>query len=433
MRRSWINAIPACAYETPVHRMPTPFGPLFIVSDPEGVRRVLVDGAEDFPKHAIHLTVTRLVFGAGLLSSEGAAWRAHRRIMSPAFDPRAVASYGPAIEAALARLLADWDALPAGAEIDIGEAMMGLGLRVISTTMFSADGEAMMETAGRAMQAALAIRPSFLDLLPGIGVLRRGGNARRVAGMFAELDAGVHRLVAERRAAGEAAPSDLLGRLIAARDPQTGEALTAREIRDQVVTIFLAGHETTAVALTWVWYVLSQRPAIEARLLAELDAALQGRAATQADLPRLPFARALAQEVMRLYPPVPNLLARRATRTEVVAGVRIPRGAMVAVTPWIVHRHRALWADPERFDPARFLDGAPPHPRLAYIPFGAGPRTCIGMRLALAEIVTALATIAPRYRLALAPGQPIELQHRATLRPVGGLRMAISRRCPRDL
>jgi cytochrome P450 len=249
-----------------------------------------------------------------------------------------------------------------------------------------------------------------------------------VAGVFAELDAGVHRLVAERRAAGAAAPNDLLGRLIAARDPETGAALTPREIRDQVVTIFLAGHETTAVALTWVWYVLSQRPAAEARLLAELDAALQGRAPTEDDLPQLPFARALVQEVMRLYPPAPNLLVRRATSTETVAGVRIPRGAMVAVTPWIIHRHRALWDDPERFDPARFLADAPSRPRLAYIPFGAGPRTCIGMRLALAEIVLALATIARRYRVRLAQGQTIELQHRATLRPVGGLKMTLERR-----
>jgi cytochrome P450 len=173
-RRNWIDAIPASAYEEPVHRMPTPIGPAFIVSDPDGVRRILVDGSEAYPKHAIHLTVTRLVFGEGLLSSEGEIWRTHRRIMAPSFEPRTVATYGPTIVAAAGRLLADWDALAPGAEVDIGDEMLGLALRVISTTMFAADSDAVGDIAGRAMRTALGIRPSFLDLLPLLGRLRRG-------------------------------------------------------------------------------------------------------------------------------------------------------------------------------------------------------------------------------------------------------------------
>jgi len=428
MWRNWIDAIPASAYETPVHVMPTWFGPLFIVSDPEGVRRVLLDGAEDYPKHAIHLTMTRLVFGDGLLSSEGETWRAHRRIMSPAFEPRTVATYGPAILAAAERLLCRWDRLAPDAEVDIADEMLGLALQVVSSTLFSSDGDAMIDIAGRAMRTALSIRPNFLDLLPLIGRLRRGANERRMAEVFSELDAAAHRLIAEREAAGADAPQDLLTRLVATRDAAGGARLTAREVRDEVVTMFLAGHETTAVALTWIWYVLSQRPEAEARLHAELDALLNGRTPVASDLPRLVFTRALVQEVMRLYPPVPNLLARRAAKADVVAGVRIPRGAMVAVTPWILHRHRGLWDDPERFDPERFLgETAGARPRLAYIPFGAGPRTCIGAQLALTEIMLVLARVAQRYRPRLAPGQTVELQHRVTLRPVGGMRMRLER------
>lgn len=429
MRRNWIDAIPAAAYETPVHVMPTWFGPVFIVSDPEGVRRVLLDGAEDYPRHAIHLTWTRHVFGGGLLSSEGETWRAHRRIMSPAFEPRAVAGYGPAVVASAGRLLEVWDALPPASEVDIAEEMLGLALRVVATTMFSSDSDAVTGVAGRAMRAALAIRPNFLDLLPLIGPLRRGANARRVAGVFGELDLAVYRMIGKREAVGDGDLRDLLTRLVAARDAAGGARLTAREMRDQVVTILLAGHETTAVALTWIWYVLSQRPEAEARLHAELDAVLAGAAPTAEDLPRLVFTRALIQEVMRLYPPVPNLLVRRAAKPDTIAGLRIPRGAMVGVTPWIVHRHRRLWDDPDRFHPERFMgDDAAMRPRLAYIPFGAGPRTCIGSQLAMTEIMLALAHLAQRYRLRLAPDQQVELQHRVTLRPVGGLRMRLARR-----
>lgn len=429
LRRNWIDAIPAGAYEDPVYVMPTPFGPMFLISDPDGARRVLVDDPEAYPKHAVHLTVTRLVFGEGLLSSEGETWRTHRRIMAPSFEPRMVATYGPAIAAATERLLADWDALAPRAEVDIGDEMLGLALRVISTTMFAADSDAVMDIAGRAMRTALAIRPSFRDLLPLVGRLRRGANERRVEGVFAEFDAAVARLVGERETAGDGAPNDLLARLVSARDEGGGARMTQREVRDQVVTIFLAGHETTAVALTWIWYVLSQRPEAEARLHAELDAVLGGRAPQAADLPRLVFTKALVQEVMRLYPPVPNLLARRAARADTIAGVRIPRGAMVAVTPWIVHRHRRLWDDPDRFDPDRFLGDAPAaRPWLAYIPFGAGPHICIGAQLALTEIVLALARLAQHYRPRLADGQSVELQHRVTLRPVGGLKMRLVRR-----
>jgi len=424
-RRNWIDAIPLAAYEQPVHVMGTLMGPLFLISDPEGVRRVLLEGAADYPKHAVHLNLARMIFGEGLLTSEGETWRAHRRLMSPSFEPRAVAGCAPAMAAAIEAFAQGWEAMADGSTIDIADEMLALALRVISLTLFSTDSQSVMALAGEAMRQALAIRPNLLDLLPVVGPSRKARNARRIAGVFGALDAAVAALVAGRAAPD--APQDFLGRLVAARDSETGARLSPREVRDQVVTIFLAGHETTAVALTWIWYVLSQRPEAEARLLAELEAVLQGRAPEADDLPRLTYARALIQEVMRLYPPVPNLLARRATRADVVCGVRIPKGSMVGVAPWIVHRHRRLWDDPDGFDPDRFLRPAE-RPRLAYMPFGAGPRTCIDAQLAMNEITLALAMIAPRWRLAPAPGETVELQHRVTLRSVGGLKMVLTRR-----
>jgi cytochrome P450 len=425
-RRNWLDAAPATAYDEPVHVMPTVIGPLYLVADPEGVRRVLVEEFTDFPRHAIHLTLTQLVFGQGLLSSDGETWRTHRKLMAPSFEPRTVAGYACGIAEAARTFAPRWDAVPEGEAIDIAEEMQALALRMVSRALFSTDSERAMDVAGRAMREALAIRPSMLDLLPVVSKLREAGNVRRIAAVFAEFDAVIAELVAARQ--GGAGADDFLARLVAARDAETGVRLVPQDLRDQVVTIYLAGHETTAVALTWIWYVLSQRPQAEARLIAELGAVLGARPPTADDIPRLTFTRALIQEVMRLYPPVPNLLARRAAKATEICGVPIPKGAVVGVTPWIVHRHRRLWPDPETFDPERFLTPDPARPRLAYIPFGAGPRVCIGAQLALTEITLALATLAPRWRLRLAPGETVELQHRATLRPVGGMRMMLERR-----
>ena len=245
---------------------------------------------------------------------------------------------------------------------------------------------------------------------------------------LADFDKAIDRLLAAREHAGDGQPKDLLTRLIAARDEETGAGMTAQEVRDQVITIFMAGHETTALALTWTWYLLSQHPAVEARLHAELDAVLGGRLPRHEDLARLPYSRMVIEESMRLYPPA-HTISRQAIGDDVVLGHGIPARAAIIIAPWLLHRKPAIWDDPQRFDPERFSpERSAARHRFAYIPFGAGPRICIGMAFAMAEAVLILATIAQRYRLRLKKGHPVEPQGLITLRPRYGMRMHLERR-----
>jgi cytochrome P450 len=251
----------------------------------------------------------------------------------------------------------------------------------------------------------------------------------RIATLFAPLDGAVERLTAQREAAPSAFPADLLGRLVAAKDLDTGAGMTPREVRDEVVTIFAAGHETTAVTMVWLWYLLSQHPREETRLHAELDAALGGRAPSGEDLPRLPYARRVVEETMRLYPAAPGLSTREALEDDEICGQRIRRGTNIGISPWILHRHRKLWEDPERFDPDRFApERSAGRPRFAYLPFGAGPRICIGMGLAMNEAILILATLAQRWRPRLASDAQVALRHNVTLQPRHGLKMILERR-----
>ena len=431
-RTEFLRTLPLEFYEQPVRLVKNLFGDILMVSDPEGVKRILLDNVANYPKTAMEKRFFSMIFGNGLLSSDGETWRSHRRTMAPAFDIRSIAAYAPAMaDAAQAFLAQRWDRLPDGAEIDLSEDMLSVTLQIISRTMFSTDSDEIIGEVSRAMSGALKIRPRIVEILPVIGEYFLRQHEKEVGRHFAALDALVTRFIAEREAqmrAGEA-PNDLLGRLIAAKDAETGVAMTAREVRDQMLTIFLAGHETTAATLTWTFYVLSRRPEAAARLRAEVDQVLGGRAPTFADVASLPYTRAVIDETLRLYPAAPALSTRQAVKDDVICGHRVKAGAMVAVFPWILNRHRALWDNPEAFEPERFLpSGGRDRPRFAYIPFGAGPRICIGMQMALAESVILLAALAQRYDLDLAPGHQVRLRHQITLRPEDGLRMVLRRR-----
>ena len=247
-------------------------------------------------------------------------------------------------------------------------------------------------------------------------------------GILDEFDASVDRLLTERGRAPDAEPKDLLARLIAARDTETGGGMTAQEVRDQVVTIFMAGHETTAQALAWTWYLLSHHPAAEAKLHEELAGVLGGRTPRNEDLVNLPYTRMVLEEAMRLYPPA-HTLGREPIAADEVLGHRIPARSTVLVVPWMLHRKPSLWERPDRFEPERFsAEQTAARPRFAYLPFGAGPRICIGAAFAMAEGTLILATIAQRYRLHLKPGHPVEPQGLITIRPRYGLPMILERR-----
>jgi cytochrome P450 len=307
--------------------------------------------------------------------------------------------------------------------------MMKATLHIISRTMFSSDSDEIVDVVERGVgRYQSEIRPGLIDLLELPQWLSRLTSWRRPERIFGEFDKVIDRLLAERSRAGEGQPKDLLARLLAARDEETGGGMTAEEIRNQVVTIFMAGHETTALALTWTWYLLSQHPAARAKLEAELTQVLGGRAPRHEDLGKLRYTRMVLEESMRLYPPA-HTLSRVALADDEILGHHIPAGAQILVVPWLLHRNPKLWDRPGVFDPERFApERAGSRHRFAYIPFGAGPRICIGAAFAMAEAMLLLATIAQRYRLHLKPGFPVEPQGLITLRARHGMQMNLERR-----
>jgi cytochrome P450 len=401
----------------------------FLVNDPAAVKHVLLDNAANYQKTEITRRLLEPGLGKGLITSEGETWRQHRRTMSPAFDYRSIAAYAPIMTQAARDLLEDWSGLGEDTPVEVGTAMMQTTLTIISRTMFSSDSDrvvGIMERGAGRYQAQM--RPNMMDFLGFPAWLAGLGRIRVADRTLGEFDAEIDRLIALRSSDPENGPKDLLARLIAARDEQTGGGMTAQEVRDHVITIFMAGHETTAMAMTWIWYLLSQHAAVEAKLHAELDAVLGGRAPGSQDLDKLTYTRMVVEESMRLYPPV-HTIAREALADDTVAGRRIPAGSAVLISPWVLHRHRRLWRDPGRFDPERFSpDEAAARARFSYLPFGGGRRICIGAAFAMAEATLLLAAIAQRLRLRLVPGHPVEPQGLITLRPRHGMKMLLERR-----
>jgi cytochrome P450 len=401
----------------------------FIINEPGAIRHVLLDNAANYTKSEVSRRLLEPGLGRGLLTSEGETWRRHRRIMAPAFDPRSISGYAPIMTDVTEALLAKWDALPAPHDVDVAAAMMHATLHIISRAMFSSDSDEIVDAVEKGVnQYQTNVRPRLLDLLHFPEWFTNFFSPLPASGIFDEFDRKVDRLLTERGRAPDAEPKDLLARLIAARDAETGGGMTAKEVRDQVVTIFMAGHETTSQALSWTWYLLSQHPAAEAKLHSELAAVLGGRMPRYNDIPKLRYTRMVIEESMRLYPPA-HTMARSPIAADEILGHRIPPGADVLIVPWLLHRKPSLWENPDRFDPERFApERAAERPRFAYIPFGGGPRICIGAAFAMAEAMLILATIAQRYRLRLKPGFPVEPQGLITLRPRYGLRMLLERR-----
>jgi cytochrome P450 len=401
----------------------------FVVNEPNGVRHVLLDNAQNYKKSELSRRILEPGLGRGLITTDGELWRRHRRIMAPAFDPRSVAGYASVMTEVTEEMLAQWDALPERSEVDVAVAMMHTTLHIISRAMFSSDSDEIVDVVERGVsEYQTTVRPNLLDLLHFPEWLTELISPRMADGILDEFDASVDRLLTERGRAPDAEPKDLLARLIAARDTETGGGMTAQEVRDQVVTIFMAGHETTAQALAWTWYLLSQHPAAEAKLHEELASVLEGRTPRHDDVANLPYARMVLEEAMRLYPPA-HTLGRQPIAADEVSGHRVPAGSTVLIVPWMLHRKPSLWERPDRFEPERFSpERAAARPRFTYLPFGAGPRICIGAAFAMEEGILILATIAQRYRLRLKPGHPIEPQGLITIRPRYGLPMILERR-----
>src|SRR6476659_7917325 len=376
----------------------------FILNTPDAIRHVLVDNYENYTRTPAGIRVVRPILGDGLLTAEGRAWKHQRRTLAPAFTPRAVASLVPHMIAVTDETIAKLEAASSG-PVDLREVMQRMTLEIAGRTMFSFG----MERHGAALRdfvmeyGTRLARPHFLDLLLPLGWPSPQDFSR--ARFRKRWTRFVAMLMAERRAAGKnegAPPRDLFDLMVAARDPETGEAFTDEQLGDQVATMILAGHETTATALFWSLYLLALDPVTQDQLAAEVKAATVDGAL---DIERLKFTRAVVDETMRLYPPA-FLIARAAAAPDTIAGLPVKNKDVILIAPWLLHLHEKLWRDPGAFVPSRFMTGTPPD-RFAYLPFGVGARVCIGAHFALVEATLALAKMIGAFRVTLVDKEPV--------------------------
>jgi cytochrome P450 len=420
----------------------------YFLSHPDDVKHILLDNNQNYRK-GFTFDYLKPVVGFGLLTNEGESWLRQRRLAQPAFHGQGLAELADLMAAAVGRTLGCWRERADGTPLDVAHEMSGLAMAIVSRTLFGdgsgADATPVIDAVSVAMEHVNR-QITHLITIPDRFPTPRNLQFKRALDV---LNTVVYSMIEQRRtAAGRACRqpenraasagrnednagrtgSDLLSLLLEARDEETGEGMTDGQLRDEVMTIFLAGYETTANALAWSWSLLALNPEIEERLHAEVDSVLGGRTPCLADLSRLRYTRMVFDETLRLRPPV-WAVCRFALAGDVASGHRIPAHASVILSPYVTHRHPAFWDDPLRFDPERFRpEPVAARPKYAYFPFGGGPRMCIGSEFAMMEGVIALATIAQEFRLRPVPGHRVELEPLITLRPRGGLPMLLERR-----
>lgn len=412
------------------------FGPVFryqigpwvfhLLSHPDVIRHVLQDNYRNYPRSWLYRRTTP-VAGDGLVATEGDVWRRQRRMVQPAFARHRVAALAAPMADQAARMLDRWDATLANTSrpFDVAAEMAGLTLDIVGRTLLGVDlgGEAApLRACVNESLAWLEHRMSHLLSPPPSVPTPRNVRFNRAMRMF---DSIVYGVIARRRAAG-AGGDDLLSLMLTVHDEETGAGMTDLELRDQVMTFIGAGHETTAVALAWTWYLLAQHPEVEARLRAEVNV-LGGRRPGFDDLARLPLTKAVIEETLRLYPPV-YAVARDVVADDCLAGYRIPRGTTVVLSPYVTHHLPELWPDPETFDPGRFAPGrAAGRSRFVYFPFLGGPHQCIGEEFAMMEATLVVAMTVQRFRLTMEPGATVQFKPLLSLRPADGVPMIAHR------
>jgi len=397
--------------------------PALFLYHPDDVEYVLVTNAKNFIKSmSLRSNFFQRLVGNGLLTSQGEEWKRQRRLSQPAFHRERVASYGQVMVDYSNRLTAKWKD---GETLDIHRDMMRLTLEIVVQCLFSADVSTDVDEVGATLKelvkpfAAQATLGWILNnRLPTPAHLRFHALARKI-------DKVVYRIISERRASAEN-KGDLLSMLLAARD-EDGSQMNDRQLRDEVMTLFLAGHETTALTLAWSWYLLGANPEAEKKFHAELDEVLGGRAATMADLSRLKYTEQIAKESMRLYPPAFGL-GREAINDCEIGGYQVPAGTQVFMFQWATQRDPRFYDEPQTFRPERWTeDFIEQLPKYAYFPFGGGPRVCIGASFAMMEIILCLATIGQKFRLELDPDHPVSIYPAMSLRPKDGIKVVVKR------
>ncbi|BDI29468.1 cytochrome P450 [Capsulimonas corticalis] len=431
----WLGHLPAlqrdplvflaeCARDYgPVAPLRFPAMSALLLLDADDIERVLVTDHQNFVKPIwLRTAAVRRLLGDGLVTTDGDDWRRQRRQCQPAFLPHQIPAYGDTFAALTGRMLSQWRR---GQTRDVQSDMARLTLEIVARTMLGSDIAAQAGEIGEAMDTVMACfgaKHRLFGLLP-------LPPSRREARAIGRLDALVDALIAEYRAGGaHQSDAPLLGSLLS--DPDQDPAY----VREQVKTFLAAGHESSALALTWAFLLLARHPGADARLARELDSVLGGRAPTQRDLPDLPYTLAVVKETLRLYPPL-WMVGRTAVKDGVIGGFPAPRGALILTSPWAVQRSAQYFADPDAFIPERWLDGSQARlPKYAYFPFGGGPRVCIGQNFAVMETTLLLATIAARFRLEGSPDQDISPWATMTLRPPPGILMRLAERgAPRSV
>ncbi len=399
---------------------------VYMLNHPDYVHQLLVTDARKIHKAPFYKRLLSKFLGNGMLISDGDYWRRQRRLAQPAFHAKRIAAYAEVMTQYTQRMLEVWQQ---NTERDIASEMMQLTLNVVAKTLLDADVAREAKGVGTALTEILEyLNARGKSVLPSPDWLPTVQN-RRWRAAAKELDRVLKPIIEQRAQSGED-HGDLLSMLLMTTDDENSGQMSLTEIRDEAMTIFLAGHETTANALTWTFYLLSQHREIEDRLHNEVDTVLQGRIPTLDDLKSLPYTLMVIKEAMRLYPPVWSF-ARQTIEALQVGGYVIPKGSQVFVYPYIMHRDPRFWKNPEQFDPQRFSpENEQQQHRYAYFPFGGGPRICIGNNFALMEAQLVLATVAARYRLRLAPDQQVEPEAVITLRPRYGMRMLVEQRQP---
>lgn len=405
----------------------------YLVLNPDFVREILVNRVDEFPKSERDHDILSKFIGEGLVTTGGETHRRQRKLAQPAFHMKRIAAYAETVVDYTADMLDTW---PATGQRDLSQEMYQLTMYIVSKTLFNADKDRMADVADRVGQAIHTLQAvtnnDFRRPVQWPAWLPTADNRARQQARAVLYDT-INTLVTDRRAGGTADTGDLLSMLLLAQDDE-GHGMSDEELRDQLVTLFVAGHETTSNALSWTFYLLSQNPSAQAKLYAELDAVLNGRLPTLADLANLPYTNMVIKEAMRIYPPAWLLTGRTAQEETELGGYHIKKGGELMISPYALHRLPQFFPDPERFDPERFTpEREKALPRYAYIPFGGGPRICIGNSFAMMEAQLILATVAQHFHLQLAADQVVDINPQVTLSPLHGLRMDIQPRLVPEL
>ena len=385
--------------------------PAYLINHPEDIKQVLVLNNHNYTKETYINHMFKSAVADGLLTSEGEVWRQQRRLIQPAFHRQRIDNLGGLMIEETGKLLKKWSEYASkGQAIDITSEMSTLTLSITGKALFGVDLGSRASSVGHAVDMAA-------DLL-------EKPRHARFQEAFDSTDRIVYGIIEERRKS-NLDTGDVLSLLLTARDEETGQGMSDQQLRDQVITLLLAGYDTTASAITWTWYLLSQNPSITDKLYDEVDRVLAGRLPEYEDLSDMPYSRMVFDEALRYYPPA-WILGRKALEDDELGGYDIPGGTIIAISPFAVHRHKDFWEDPEKFDPERFSpERSEGRHHFAYLPFGAGPRQCIGNNFALMEAGLIIAMIAQRYRLQLVPGQTIKPEPIFILRPPRQLMMTL--------